>query len=417
MASTNNRTSLDATFKRVLADDINMLIPESAVMTKLFPKINKQDGREYLEPVALTHEHGVSYNAGDGVTPLESSVAAVYGEAKVTSSAVILRTRFGQEAVNRMQKDETTFLKLGGFRAKIMKESIVKRAELAMLYGRTGLAALSAVGTPSGGVLTVTVSDATWSPAIWGGMEGALVEIRVGATGHAGHTTNVLSVTSVAPDTKQITVTGNQTELGTVAAGDSIYFRGSYTADMAGLDKIITNTGSLFNIDASVYQLWKSSQYPITGSLTFGRILKAAAQPVARGGLDGDAVCLVPPRAFEQLNEDYSAYRQTDSSYKAGKGENGVEALDFHYQAGRIQIMPAPYVKEGESFLFPREEIIRVGAKDFSFGTDLNGDGSDVQYFHMIESVAAWEMRAQYDFCIFARSPAKMCKITGITYS
>ena len=65
MAANNSRSSLDAMFKRVLADKVNELVPASATMTKLYPTINKEDGREYLEPVALTHEHGVSYGSGD----------------------------------------------------------------------------------------------------------------------------------------------------------------------------------------------------------------------------------------------------------------------------------------------------------------------------------------------------------------
>lgn len=416
MAANNTKSSLEATFKRTLADDLNILVPSSAVMMKLYPSISKELGREYIEPVALTHEHGVTYGDGDAFTLL-ASVAGVYGEAEVDSNPVILKSRLSQAAVNRMLKDDKTFLKLMGFRTKVMKESLVKRAEIAMLYGQSGIGVVESETDGGSGDGSIVLTAGSWSPAIWGGMEGALIDIYSSDLATKRNTSNDVSITSVDPSTRTLVLAGDETELDTIVADDVIFFKGSKTNDMAGLNKIITNTGSLFNINAGTYQLWKGSTESVTGALTFGKILKAAAQPVARGGLDGDAICLVPPRAFEQLNEDFSAYRSADSSYKSAKGENGVESLDFHYQAGKIKIVPAPYVKEGDAFLFPKEDVIRVGARDVTFGTDFNADGQPLEYFHMLESVAGYEMRCQYDFSVFCRAPAKTVKISGITYS
>lgn len=416
MAANNTKSSLETTFKRTLADSLNVLMPSSAVMMKLYPSISKELGREYLEPVALTHEHGVTYGDGDAFT-LEASVAGTYTEAKVDSNPVILRSRISQAAVNRMLKDDKTFMKLMGFRTKVMKESLVKRAEIAMLHGQTGIGAVESAADVGSGTGSIVISAATWSPAIWGGMEGATLDVWNADLDTQRNSNAAITVSSVDPDTRTISLTGNETDLDAITATDVVFFRGSKANDMAGLNKIITNTGTLFNISASSYQLWKGNSESVTGALTFGKILKAAAKPVARGGLDGDAICLVPPRAFEQLNEDYAAYRSTDSSYKAGKGENGVESLDFHYQGGRIKIIPAPYLMEGQALLFPKEDVIRVGARDVTFGTDFDANGQPLEYFHMLESVAGYEMRCQYDFSIFGRAPAKMVKISGITYS
>lgn len=416
MAANNTKSSLESTFKRTLADDLNILVPSSAVMTKLYPSIAKELGREYIEPVALTHEHGFTYGDGDAFT-LNASVAGVYGEAEVDSNPVILRSRLSQAAVNRMLKDDKTFLKLMGFRTKVMKESVVKRAEIAMLYGQSGIGVVESETDEGGsGTGSIILTAGSWSPAIWGGMEGAKLDVY-DTTLATLRNADDITVVSVDPSTRSIQLSGTEAELDAIVATDVVFFKGSKTNDMAGLNKIITNTGSLFNINAGTYQLWQGSTSSVSGALTFGKILKAAAQPVARGGLDGDAICLVPPRAFEQLNEDYSAYRSADSSYKSAKGENGVESLDFHYQAGKIKIVPAPYVKEGDAFLFPKEDVIRVGARDVSFGTDFDADGKPLEYFHMLESVAGYEMRCQYDFSIFCRAPAKTVKISGITYS
>lgn len=416
MAANNTKSSLDTLFKRTLADKINVLMPSSAVMMKLYPSISKELGREYLEPVALTHEHGVTYGDGDLFT-LEASVAGTYTEAKVDSNPVVLKSRLSQSAVNRMLADERTFMKLAGFRSKVMKESLIKRAEIGMLYGQSGIGTVESAADVSSGTGSVVVSAATWSPAIWGGMENANLDVWSSDLATQRNSNAAVVISSVDPDTRTLSLTGNETDLDAIQATDILFFRGSKSNEMAGLSKIITNTGSLFNISASTYQLWKGTSESVTGALTFGKILKGAAKAVARGGLDSDAICLVPPRAFEQLNEDYSAYRSSDSSYKAGKGENGVESIDFHYQAGRIRIVPAPYLKEGEAMIFAKDDVIRVGARDVTFGTDFDADGKPLEYFHMLESVAGYEMRCQYDFSIFGRAPAKMVKISGITYS
>lgn len=405
MGATNTKTSLDTMFKRSVADKVNKLMPTTAILQKLYPSLEQRAklGREYLVPVALTFEHGVTYG-DDTAFALNAAVAGVYSEAKVGSSPVILRSQISQSAANRLANDEKAFLNWAGLRAEVMKSSLAKRAELSMLYGQSGLGTVNAV--PVGSVVQITVG--TFAPAIWGGMEGAEIEIYNGAT-----LVGTGTILSIQPDAAvpTLTLTG-ATGMASVAAGHTVWLKGSKTNDMLGIDAICQTSGSLFGIDNSIYQLWKTNSYAVGGAITFGHVLKAAAKPVAKGGAEGEAILLVAPDKYEQLNSDYAAYRSTDSSYKSGRGVNGVESLEFHYQAGMISIMPHAFTKPSEAFLFNKDAFERIGASDLTFDTNVGGEG---EFFLPMNGNAGYELRCQYDFSIFCNAPAKVVKLTGIS--
>ena len=417
--TTNTKATLDTMFKRSVADKVNKLMPTSSVIQKLYPSLEAKAklGREYLCPVALTFEHGITYG-DDTAFLLNAPVAGVYAEAKLSSAPVILRSQVSQSAANRLANDDKAFLSWAGLRAEIMKTSLAKRAELSMLYGGSGLATVASVSGQ-----TITISAATFSGATWGGMETASIDIWAptgntrrlsGQTALPGVPANSYEVQSVDPTARTITVVGTLTG---VTAGDVIWLAGSRDAasgnviEMLGMDAICRNTGSLFGINATTYQLWRAGSYNVGGAITFGHILKAAAIPVVRGGAEGEAILFISPDKYETLNSDYSAYRATDASYKAGKGINGVESLEFHYQAGMINIMPHPFCNPGDGFLFNKDSFQRIGATDLTFDTNVNGEG---EFFLPLANNAGYELRCQYDFSLFCNSPAKVVKLTNI---
>jgi hypothetical protein len=281
-------------------------------------------------------------------------------------------------------------------------------------YGKSGLGKVSAITAAGAGTETITFTDATWAPGIWSGMEGSLLEVRNGSTGIAGHSSNALTLSLVNFEDKKITVVGNITELGNVAPTHDIFFKGAYTNDMYGVDAQLSNSGALFGIDASAYALWKANSYSAGSSaLSIGKVLKAVAKAVGKGGLDERVKCFISSATYENLNSDYAALRMADSSYSKDKGENGVENIIYHGQNGAIEIEPCVFVKEGDGFILPPSQVKRVGAKDLTFAT---GHGED-EFFLPLASAAGYELRCQYDFAALIDSPAKCVKISGIVNS
>lgn len=409
MSSTNTKTSLDTMFKYKVASDVNQLVPSTAIVQKMIPNLSQatKTGRKFLWPVALTLENGVTYGDGTAFT-YEDDVCAVYDEIELDSNPCVLKSRVALAAANRMANEELTFITHMSLRAGNMKESLMKRAEISCLYGKTGLGVLASQ-SGSGTTRTFVFTAATWAPGIWGGLEGSKLEGRLASTKRNSNADVVLVSTDY--DAKSITVSGNATDLDAIVTGDSIYFKGSYTNDFNGIDAQLTNTGTLFGVDAATYQLWKANTHAVAGALTMSKTLKGVAKAVSKGGLAEDCVLLVSSLTFEGLNSDVAALRMLDGSYSKQKFENGVVAIVYHCQAGAIKVVGHPMVKEGEAFLVPEKGIKRIGATEVSFG--FGGD----DYFEKLEGSAGYQLLAQYDWCILVEKPARCVKYTGITNS
>lgn len=406
-SSPNTKATLDTMFKYNVAKTVNNLVPTCAIVQKMTPKLSAatKTGRKFLWPVALTNENGVTY--GDGtVFSYEDDVAAVYEEIELDSNPCVLKSRVSLAAANRMANEELTFITHMSLRAGNMKESLTKRAEISSIYGKKGLGKVASQ-TGSGTTRALILTDATWAPGIWGGMENSLLEGR--SSGSKVNTNADIVLVSVDYDNKTLNVSGNATDLDGMTAAKDIFFKGSYTNDFNGIDAQLTNTGSLFGIDAATYQLWKATSHAVTGALTFAKVLKGVAKAVGKGGLSEDCVLLVSSLTYEGMNADMAALRVLDSSFKATKGENGVTGIEYNSQAGTIKVVAHPMVKEGEAFLLPEKGLKRVGATEINFG--MGGE----EYFEKLEGSAGYQLLAQYDWCILVEKPARCVKYTGIT--
>lgn len=411
MTAVNTKTTLDTMFKYVVADKVNSLIPDTVELlrTTRFDEAEKI-GRKYLVPVALTFENGVTY--GDKTAfALNDPIAGVYEEIEMDSNPVVLRSQVSQAAANAMVKSDKAFATWAYLRSQNMMKSLAKRAEIAMWYGQTGLGKVSASSVSTNA--TVTITDATWAPGIWSGMEGAAFDVYNG--GSKINTNADCILVSVDYDNKQIVLSGNATDLGNIAATHDIFFKGAKSNDMAGVDKIMTNTGSLFGIDASAYALWKANSYSAgSAALSMSKVLKALAAPVGKGGLDEDVNLYVATKTYENLNSDFGALRSLDQSYSKSAGQNGVQRIEYFGQNGKISIIPVSFIKEGEAFLMPPKQIKRVGTTDLTFAT--NGPHGE-EFFLPLASSAGYELRCQYDFSVMIEKPAQCTKISSIVNS
>lgn len=412
--SDNTKTTLDTAFKYKVAPKISQLVPRAAILQSLSQLSNVElEGRKMLWPIQTSDEHGVTY--GDGtVFAYNDSVAANFDEAEIESNPVVLRHRLSLAAANRMVRGkESSFLNRMGLKAQVLKQSLMKRAEVAMLYGQTGLGTLASdPGAPSGSQVTITFTAATWAPGIWSGSKGAPLDAYNGTT--KINTNADIVVVSVDPANRQVVVSGNDTDLTNLTTGHDIYFKGSGGAsstDMAGIDKIITNTGTLFGVDASTESLWAGNSYAVGGNLTFSKVMEGLSDSVGYGGLEENSYLLISPLTWAKLNSDAAALRAIDSSYSSKKMSNGFEGIEYHGQFGTLTVISHPYVKQGEGFAFPESKIRRIGTTDVDFIERPDG------YFEVLEGSAGYQLLAQYEFSVFIDCPAQATKFTGITNS
>ena len=280
-----------------------------------------------------------------------------------------------------------------------MTRSIAKKLEITLFHGQMGY---GTVASTSGNVITVTTAE--WAPGIWAGAEKMPLEIRdtTGATSRG-----VCNVTSV--DLSARTVTVDALPAGTTGT-DVIWHRSAYGNEFAGVHKILTNTGTIFNISASTYSLWASqTQSAGSAELTMDVLEDAIALAVAKG-LEGDTTVYVNPKTWSDLLSEQTAKRSYDQSYSSEVLKNGSKAVEFYSQSGKVSVEPSIYVKEGYAYVLNLEDFSKVGSTDVTFNR-ASGEG---KYFREMENNLGFELKCLCDLALFCSAPGRSALINLI---
>jgi hypothetical protein len=406
MAGSNNFAgTLNGLFKETYADKLQNLIPDGVKLYKMisFMSKDKQPGNLYHQPVILGHEHGVTFAASDDdAFALNAPVAGQIKDAQVRGNPVVLRSVLGYVSASRaVQGGNKAFMDATKFLVANMLRSITKKLEIEMLYGQMGY---GTVGSVAG--TTLTIAAAEWASGIWAGAENMPIDIydATGVTLRVSTTVSSVSLTN-----KQIVVA----DATGVVATDVIFHKGANGNEFAGIHKIITNTGTLFNISAASYSLWKGNTYGAgSASLSLAKVERALALAVAKG-LDGDVTVLVSPATWNDLLVEQTALRKIDSTYSSAQVEAGHKAIKFYGQSGTISIEPTIYCKEGYAYVLAMDEFSRVGSTDVTF----KRPAMEGEFFRELESNAGYELRCYTDQALFCSAPGKNVLISGIVNS
>lgn len=431
-AGTYTGTSqLDGIFKKIYADKVNQITPESDQLAKDIKFVGdaEKEGDSYNMPVELTRESGFTFNGTTGdVFTLNYPISAIDKNASVNGSTFVLRAAVSYDAMHKALKAASgkagarAFVNATKYKVSNMVASASYAREVGLLYGggasfKSNLGAIESVDTASGTTLTVTITAATWSLGIWAGMENAEFDLyttggtKQNTSGTAAAGDNVFQLDTVDPSTRQLTFTSNSSNVSAASVGEVFVFAGSKGNDMLGIDAMIATSGTLWGISNTTYQLWQPSSYSVGGALTFEACLAGLQRPAALG-FRGKMCLYVNPLSFEDLNADQAALRRHGDK-AGGKVTQGNESIEFYSQTGVLTIKPHIYVKGGEAFALPLDECMRVGASDITFEMP-DGKG---QIFRHMEDKAGLEIRCYWNQSFFTRKPAFCVKYTGITNS
>lgn len=366
-------------------------------------------GQYYVFGVVLQKEQGFTYapssGASSGPQTLNAAVAGYIGQAQVEGFAIYLRSRLSYDAAAKASRaGKKAFAQAYGAVLKNMKESHQYRLELSLLYGRDGLGIVS---TNTSGALVLTAGS--WATGIWAsGMKGAILESFTGTGDSVTQHNGDLTISAIAVSTRTVTVTGTSSA---VVANDVLYFKGARTTtafnECIGLYRILTFSGTIFNISNSSYELWHSQAYAVGGNLSLTAIMNAAALGMSFG-LE-KAILLVAPEKFAQLASDEAALRRYVQDTPNAK--RGVKGITFQLGSVDVEILPHPLVKQGEPMMIAEDSIHRVGATDVTFG--MPGTDEPMQV-HVTDSTAI-EIRSMSDQGIYSDTPAQCVLLTGVT--
>lgn len=404
----NTVSTLNGLFKDVFADKVEFLMPKNTIFQRdvAFIRQSQRPGELLSQPVVVKHEHGVTYaGQGAGSFALEATAAGQVAEAQVIGHNIALRSSLSIEAAARAANGgRQAFMRANAFLVEAMMQSIRKREEIDCIYGQIGLGTVSSYSNP-----TVTFTTATWAPGIWSGMEGAPVEVF-----NAALSTNRGNSTVAAVDLDARTIDFAADISGTTAT-DEIFFKTAVTVtathrSKVSLHKILTNTGTLHNVSASSFSLWKSNTVSAgSGPLTFDIVQDAQSRAVEKGA-EEDMTLLCNPKGWQDLIGDQAALRRHDGDNKSSKYEIGAETICFYGQTGKVDIKPSIYVKEGFAYLFAPGLFNRIGATDVTF----NVPGRDDEFYDLLESSMGYQLRAYVNSTVFSRAPGKATLINNV---
>lgn len=421
MSGSYDYSALDGQLKQRYAKKITRAVPNNRFIQKNVPFSSAElIGDRFNAPILLSNDSGFTYtDPNGGLTTLNEAVAAQMKNAYLSGSEVIERTAMTYGQLARAVAPGAAFENTFDLVMKGMVEATSKRVEIAMLYGQSGVAKAASSANVSATKTTITVMSAHWAAAIWAGSEGCQLNFYRGSSEVSSGADAVFTVSAVDSVNKKITVTGTSTGITALDAEIASYpntvdafYNGSYGLEMVGLKKILTNTSSLFGIDAAAYSLWKGNHITTSGSLTQAKILDAVAT-CANLGLSEDVYVCVNPKAFNVLSSDQSALRMYDSSYSNGQGTNGFAGLKFHSPSGVVTVVPHMFVKEGDCFVINLNDMQRIGASDITFQTP--GKGSAYQMFFQLPSQNGVELRMYCNQAIMLYRPAQGALLDGFS--
>ncbi len=426
-------TSLNGNFKNVYGDKIKDLVPETDILYRndriKFVSKKGREGIQFNQPVLLSLPSSATWGL-NGPT-LNTPIAMQMGNATVTGSAITMRDVLSYDSAARAATSDAAFEGTVGLVLRSLFKAHAKFAEIDLLYGNgtvtSGISlAQSVLVTQAGGSganVTLTVTYGTWAPAIFSGFQNAVVDCYV--AGSLLNSTGGLQIVSinVTPASSDvggtIVLTGAAADLNAVYAATAstaidIYWHSAFGNNMAGISAILQNTGSLFGISAATYDLWQANTFDCASTqLTFSKLQQAVALGVSRG-LDENVLALCAPVTFADLVNEQAGARRYDSSYAPKKNENGSEALTYWGPSGKIEVVPHMFCHQGEAFVIPPAELIKVGPLDHISPT-LPGIDGDI--FFQSPTQASYEVRLFSDFGLLNNMPAKSIYVKTIVNS
>jgi hypothetical protein len=263
--------------------------------------------------------------------------------------------------------------------------------------------------------LTITIDAAEFAEAIWVGAIGMPVELRDGPAGAPGSTLKATAeVVSVNMSTRVITLSN----IGGATTGQyNIVRKGSYGVESYGLMKILANTGSLFNIDAATYDMWKANQYVVGGALNFANVSEAIALAQGRG-LQGSIKGYVHPLAFRTLLPDYVALKssgvfqsRTLNESESKNLAHGTKTIQFYVNSVEVDILATNYMKRGQAAFVNMGDLLRVGSTAPTFSLPGLPEG---EYFQLRQDQNAVQLRMFSDEALFCAKPANTILFSSI---
>lgn len=436
--------TLSGDLKVVYSNVLTKVLPESAIIQKRWPLDSSGNyplvGDYFSAVVALQLPWGFSFlgNGTEGTTTnytLGDALAGQTKPAQVYGNTTVLVDNLQYQILDRASTSggKQAVLSAMTLTGEQMAISARNMLELEILHGRQGLgASAGAIST-----LTVTFDPATTSAGILSTLIGARVQwmqSNLTSARTANDSSNYLTVSAVnvsdptAP-TLTMVATGT-TNVAAITTGDVMYIAGTRGVSVASSDtnvpqyeqiglglQLSATSSTYFGIDKGTYVGWVANQQGSIGPATPSMLTSGAATILSRGGQLGKYVAIVSPRTWGVLNAALATnetYNQQAPSPSMSK-KSGTDDIMVYSSGVSIEVVPHPFQKDGQYYLFPEKELHRIGSTDLTFAVPGRPEGDE--YYFPVNGMAAMQRQCRADFqCILMTPPSGLIG-TGITYS
>src|SRR3972149_693891 len=302
---------MDYAMKDAYASKLESLIPEVARLQKdiSYVDADKREGRAFVQPVRLTRAAGWTLSSSGDAFPLNPPEPSQGDDARVEGASFVLRDVISYPAAAKCLKGKRAFVEGTSYLLENMAETASFVLEMQLLHGQRSVGTVDARTVDSGTTQSFSFTAATFIAAMWSGLERGFIDFYTSAG--AALTPSGAQITGVDIDTRTIEFLGTELELDAVAAATNpaVSLRGTKEHGMLGLISQVSNTGSMFGINAADYSLWSGNSYASGGALSFAKIMRVRARVVNRG-LVGGVRFSVPPDSWSDCMNDLAAPRR-----------------------------------------------------------------------------------------------------------
>lgn len=404
--------------------NINDDLPAWSIVTDMVPfEQMAKTGEKFEELITTSRSHGVTFARTTRQTDysLNASRSWVTQPASATSSEIVMVERIAYgilaAAEAKGQKAYESAIKLS---LKSIATSHRFYQEYGYLYGGTGtgtgsnagLGISDTAGPSSTANQNITIKQISWASGIWAQMKNAALDAYDPTLTTKRNGTSPFIVQGVTHSTR-IVVMSNATaaDMDALAVGDIFVPVGSKGENCDGLDSILTNTGTLFSLDAATYDVWAGNVKSASTAPATILTLHGAMNLAVGRGLAGEFVWLVNNFVFQDLVDDTTALRRFTEDTKSSVTQ-GTMSLDFYgANNGRMRIIAHPMIKCGDAMGIQPKGFKRGGDTDLVRG--LPGTPGE-DFFYQVDAKAAVEIRNFSSTFIMPTAPAHAVKLYAI---
>lgn len=368
-----------------------------------------EPGQSVVVPTLLAPEQGVTYGtaAAAGVATTNGAISLLIKDATINPPNISVKSVLPLDVVARAKTSVQAFEQATTLRFREQRKTILLRTEWTWLYGGEAMATIN--GAPSVST-NATVVLKNHSPALCSTLLNAQLDcynatVKINTNANL----NVVSVLMGAAGAVTLVLSGNATDLAALADTYDFYFQGAYGVEATGLMKQVSNTGTLFGIDASTYPGFKGNTITSVGALTMPKVSDGVGL-IKQFLPEDDLTVFVSPRNFARLVQEQQGYqRWLDGGHSAKVGFTGL-ALSVGNEGALL--VEHPFVKDADVLVLPLPQVIKVGTSDEPMNAASDGD------------LIVWDpttnsfIYTMYLACApFLRKPNNACRMSGVTIS